>query len=109
MAVLQGTYYSQILAFTDENDLSIDITGYTFEADFRTSVTSGTTLFTLTSGDGLDISDAVDGELQLALSAERTDMLPAGRVVADIHHLNASPGPVFLCRLSFLVKKSVTR
>jgi hypothetical protein len=109
MAAYQGTYWEQTFALTDEEGDAIDLSGFTFEADVRSSVTSDETLFTLTSGDGIDIVDAGAGRLKVSMTAARTDLCPIGRVVFDVHHLNADPGPAFLFRATLKVKQSVTR
>ena len=61
------------------------------------------------AGDGIDIVDATAGTLKVSLTAARTTLCPVGKVFADIHHLNASPGPLHLFRMSLPVKKAVTR
>ena len=109
MAIYQGTYFEQTFALTDENDAAINLTGFTFEADVRATVASSTTLFTLTSGSGLDIVSAAGGTLKVSMTAVQTALLAVGRIVLDVHHLNASPGPVFLFRVSAKVRQSVTR
>ena len=109
MAAYQGTYYDQTFILKDENGTVINLTGYTFEADVRSSVDSTTTLFTLTSGSGLDIVVAASGTLKVSLTAARTLLCAVGSVVLDVHHLNASPGPIFLFRVKLKIKQSVTR
>ncbi len=108
-AAYQGTYFEQTFIIKDENEVVIDLSGYTFEADVRSSVTDTTTLVTLSTGAGIDIVSAAAGSLKVSFTAAQTLLLPLGRVVFDLHHLNASPGPTFLFRATVRVKQSVTR
>ncbi len=109
MSVYQGTYYECTFIIQDSDGVAINLTGYTFEADVRTAVASTTTLFTLTSGAGIDIVSPLDGTLKVSMTAGQTVLCPIGSVVFDVHHLNATPGPTFLFRGTVKVRQSVTR
>jgi hypothetical protein len=108
MTIYQGTLYEAFFTFT-ETDLTtpVDISTWTFEADFRQYVESTTTLLTITSG--FEVVDGATGRLRLQLLAAETELLPEGKVVFDVHRTDDDPGPRWLFRGTVKVRQSVTR
>lgn len=109
MAIFKGHHYTATFTLEDDAGAAIDITGFTFEADFRQNIDDEEPAFTLTTGDGFTTLDAPAGRLQMDITAARTEMLELGRVLFDVTHANASPGPDWMFRCSVKVKQSVTR
>ena len=109
MAIYQGTYFTQLFVVKTK-DGPVDISGWEFEAQFRKRVDDADSLLDLTTAGGaFSLTDAVNGELQLAITEDLTATLPLGRVVFDVLRTDASPGPRFVFRAAALVKQSATR
>lgn len=109
MAIYQSTAFNVIFTIK-QNSTAVDITGWTFEADFRTSADSSTTLLTLTTANtGFTITSAGSGLVRMTLTAVQTAMLPVGKVVFDVMRTDISPGPERLFGASTKVKLPVTR
>jgi hypothetical protein len=80
----QGTTFSTSVDVTDENDLPIDLTGYTGTAQIRKHYSSSnSTPFAV----GID---GPDGTVTLNLTAAQTGALTAGRYVYDVELTNSS-------------------
>lgn len=83
----QGTTYSTSIDITDTDGTPIDLTNYTGAAQIRKHFTSSNaTSFSVTLG-------GVEGTLTLALSANTTANLVAGRYVYDVE-LTSNTGAV---------------
>lgn len=79
----QGSTYSTILNLTNDDDIAIDLTGYTGAAQIRKHYTSSAnTPFTVTIA-------PIDGSVSLSLTANQTTNLLAGRYVYDVELTNA--------------------
>jgi hypothetical protein len=80
----QGTTYSTTIDIIDDNDMPIDLTGYTGSAQLRKHYSSSnSTSFAVSV-------DASSGILALSLTAAQTGALAAGRYVYDVELTNAS-------------------
>lgn len=74
----QGSDFSTIITISDENDIPVDITDYTFAAKAKKHYTSSTSYsFVCNVGSGSD------GELLLSMTANTTSNIAAGRYVYD--------------------------
>lgn len=80
----QGTTYSTTVDVADEDDLPIDLTGYTGTAQIRKHYSSSnSTPFTVHV-------DGPDGTVRLSLTSAQTRALAAGRYVYDVELTNSS-------------------
>lgn len=72
----------QFVIWTDKGKTARqDITGWTFTYDFYAN---GEEAFSATSGDGITITDAAEGELTVAVAAEDTAALTD---LSNLHHV----------------------
>ena len=100
----QGTDYSTTIYVSDENDVAIDVTGYTFTAKARKHYTSNTVYsFTMT------ITDAVDGEVTMSMNAATTADISAGRYVYDAEMVDTANLTTRLVEGLLTVTPQVTR
>lgn len=82
LVVDQGTDYSTTIEITDDNDLPVDLTGYTANASFRKTFSSCTAVsFTASVNSAL-------GVITLGLPANSTLNIEAGRFVYDVALVN---------------------
>ena len=80
----QGTTFSTTINLTDDDDLPIDLTGYTGRSKMKKHYTSSNShSFTVSLGGNTGI-------LTLALSANQTSNIVPGRYVYDVELVNAS-------------------
>ena len=80
----QGTTYSTSIDITDDNDMPVDLTGYTGSAQIRKHYSSSnSTPFAVSI-------DAADGVVSLGLTSTQTGALTAGRFVYDVELTNTS-------------------
>jgi hypothetical protein len=109
MPVYQGTYYAVSFTFKDSDDAVINITGYTFEADFKESRTDTAALVSLTTANGgFVVTDGPNGMMEMRLTAVQTALLPVGRIVFDVLRTDPASSPVYQFGGSFRVKRPVT-
>lgn len=109
MAIYQGAAFTVTFALS-QNGTPIDISGWTFESDFRDNVRDTDELVTLTTANGgWSIADAANGLVSMILLESQTEDFPLGRVVFDVMRTDVSPGPVRLFGGSIKVKQPVTR
>jgi hypothetical protein len=109
-AVYQGTAYTLNFTFEDDDDVVIDITGWTFAADIKDTRADETALVSLTTANGgFTVTDGPNGRLEMVLTAEQTDLLPEGGMVFDLLRTDSDPGPVYYLGGSFRVKRPVTQ
>lgn len=80
----QGSTYSTVIGVTDDNDASIDLTGYSGSAQIRKHYSSSNSV-----PFSVGISPA-DGSVVLSLSSTQTSALRAGRYVYDVELTNSS-------------------
>lgn len=79
LAIDQGTTYSVTVTVSDSTGTARNLTGYTGRAQMRKSYyTNSNTAFTVT------ITNPGEGEVNLALTANQTTVLKAGRYVYDL-------------------------
>lgn len=80
----QGTTYSTSIDIADDNDMPIDLTGYTGSAQIRKHYSSSnSTPFSVSI-------DSADGVVTLSLTSTQTRSLTAGRYVYDVELTNTS-------------------
>jgi len=80
----QGTTYSTTIDVTDDNDVPINLSGYTGSAQLRKHYSSSnSTIFTVSLA-------PLDGIVILSLTSTQTAALKAGRYVYDVELTNTS-------------------
>jgi hypothetical protein len=85
LTVDQGSSFESTIDITDNENNPVNLTGYTFRGQIRKTYTSTTSVsFTITS-----ISPA-SGSIQLALSAEQTSGIKAGRYLYDVEIISST-------------------
>lgn len=100
----QGSDYSTTLYISDENDVAIDIEGYSFQAKARKHFTSNTSYsFTMT------ISNAEEGELTMSMNAATTANISGGRYVYDAEMVDTNNTTTRIVEGILTVKPQVTR
>jgi hypothetical protein len=80
----QGSTYSTVIDVTDDNDVPIDLTGYSGSAQIRKHYSSS---------NSVHFSVGIiptDGGVVLSLSSTQTSALRAGRYVYDVELTNSS-------------------
>lgn len=110
MAAYQGTYYTAQFQLANSDGSAINISGWTFEAEFRVQLSDVAPLLTLTTANtGFSIVNASTGVFQMAITSVQTLALPTGGVLFDVLRTDASPGPLYLFGGRLRVKEPVTR
>jgi len=85
----QGTTYETTITLADDTGVIYDLTGYTGAAQIRKHYTSSNSVaFTVSVA-------ASNGEITLALTANATANLTAGRYVFDVEVTQANTSEVF--------------
>lgn len=73
----KGTSFVRTVAYLDENEDPIDITGYTAIMRLRAENNNTSTLYlTLETGSGITIADAAAGEFEVTITDEQTTLFP---------------------------------
>lgn len=84
ISIDQGTDYTTVINVTDEDDLVIDLTGYTGAAQMRKHYTSSNAYaFTVSIA-------ASNGAVTLSMNSATTNAISAGRYVYDCELRSAS-------------------
>lgn len=109
MAIYRHTAWTQGFKITDKNGVPINLTSATFEAKFRKTVNDDVLLTLNTANNGINIVDAINGRLQLVITALQSATLPLQHIVFDVLRTDLSPGPVRLFGGSLVVKDPITR
>jgi hypothetical protein len=112
MTIHQGDAFQQNFTLTSKTTRAPvgDITGWTFEAQFRVELGDEVALATLTSENGgFAVIDGPNARLQMIVTAEQTATFPVGKVVFDVLRTDVVPGPVWYFGGHAKVKRPVTR
>lgn len=105
----QATYYAKVFVFK-QNGVPINISGWTFRAQFRAQVTDTAVLLELTTANtGFAITDAVNGKVEMRITSAQLNAMPVAVAVFDVMRTDASPGPLRLFGGKLKVKQPVTR
>lgn len=110
MAAYQGTYFTQPITLKDKGTgVALDITGWTFKAEFRVDVDDTNPALTLDStAGGFSIIDAANGRVSMNVDLT-TNTLAPGKYQFDVLRTDCTPGPIWLFGGSILVRQPVTR
>src|SRR5436190_23276929 len=107
MPIRRGTYYARTFLLTQPNGAPQNITGWTFESDFKPSEDEAdTALVKLTTANGgWQVTDGRAGKLLMQLFADDTNALIADQVYWDVLRTDPDPsGPIWLFEASVPVK-----
>jgi hypothetical protein len=100
----QGTDYSTTIFVSDENDMPINVNGFSFSAQARKHYTSNIAYdFTVT------ILNDVDGEVSLSMNRISSANIAAGRYVYDCEMTDTANVTTRLVQGLLTVKPQVTR
>ena len=99
----QGTTFSTTINLTDEDELPVNLTGYTGDAEIRKHYTSSNSQsFSVTLG-------GAAGTIALSLTALQTANLAAGRYVYDVEITSCSNTVSRIVEVIVTVTPEVTR
>lgn len=99
----QGTTFNTVIALTDENGDTFDLTNYTGYSQIRKHYTSSNAVsFSVTLG-------GINGTVTLALSANQTSNMSSGRYVYDVELRDSSNNVVRVLEGIVTVTPEVTR
>lgn len=102
--IYQGDDFEKVLTFTEDDGTAIDVTGWTLKGEIR-NAPGGTTVvetFTITK------TNAVGGEIEMALTAAETLAVPAGIYYWDLQRTVVAQVRTLLAGKA-VVRKDVTR
>lgn len=85
--------------------LAIDVTGWTFELQIREKYTSTTVLYSPT----INITSAIDGEIEIVLTDTATAALPVKSLVYDLEALRPDTTRIRILKGACIVDPEVTR
>ena len=108
ITIYQGTTFSTILAWKDETNTLVDLTGYTARLQMRENYNSSTPFLNLTTENGGIVLGGVLGTITLLASAASTAALEALEGVYDLEMINGST-VIRLLQGSVSVSREVTR
>jgi hypothetical protein len=104
----QGATFTLTLQWLDENEVAVDLTGYTARMHVRKTVKSSTTLIELTTANNRIVLTPLTGTIDLVLTATET----AGLTDGGVYDLElVSPGGVVqrILEGKFTLSREVTR
>lgn len=85
-ALEQGSRFNKKLTLKESTTGPvIDITGWTWEMQVKKKV-GGTAILTLTDGDGITVTDATNGELEIDIPSADTESLSPGTYKYDLEY-----------------------
>jgi hypothetical protein len=105
----QGASFVRTLVWLDENEVPIQLNGYTARMHIRPTVTSSTLLAELTTENGGITLQPTTGGIGLTLTAAQTNALPARKAVYDLELESADGFVVRLVEGAFTINPQVTR
>lgn len=105
--VYQGATYDMTFAWTDENNSSINLTGYTARMQVREGIDSSSTLLSLTDASGITLGGTA-GTFRIQISATDTAALTKSGVY-DVELVSGAGVVTRIMYGEFLLFKEVTR
>jgi hypothetical protein len=105
LTLYQGATFDRTLEIKDSASAAVDITGYTFAAQIRTSALSGTVAGTF----AVAIANASAGRITWEMSSTNTALVPAQQCVYDLEMTKSNGDVVRLLEGFVDVKANVTR
>jgi hypothetical protein len=83
----RGDTYTLNCTYTDADGVGIDLTSYTINSQARSNASATSTLFDVTSGSGITLTDATNGEYTLTVAASETESWTPGKYIQDIEYV----------------------
>jgi tRNA threonylcarbamoyladenosine modification (KEOPS) complex Pcc1 subunit len=108
MVCEQGATFSRVFTWADENEVPVDLTGYTARMHVRTAVGTATTTIELTTANSRITLGGAAGTITLQLTATDTAALAAKRYVYDLELVSGAT-VTRLLQGAFTVSPEVTR
>ena len=106
----QGATFSRVFTYQNNAGDAISLTGYTPRMQVRASLEAADTIFDLTDGDGVEVTDGANGEVTVTIPATDTASLtPGDRLVYDLELENGSGTVIRLVQGILTVDGEVTR
>lgn len=85
LVIDQGTDYSTVVNVTTDDGDAIDLTGYTGRGQIRKHYTSSNSV-----SFNVSVSNAIGGQVSLALTANQTSRIASGRYVYDVEVVSSA-------------------
>lgn len=101
-----GTFY-YTLAWTDQSNTPINLTGYSAKMMVRPSVDSASAIITLSSGSGITLGGSA-GTIALNIPSTTTATLPAIMAVYDLEVISPAGNVDFLIQGNVNIRQMVT-
>lgn len=101
----QGATFNRTIEIKDSDSAAVDITGYTFAGQIRTSAQSGTVQGTF----DITITSASNGRITWVLTSTDSALVPAQQCVYDLEMTQAGGDVIRLLEGFVNVKANVTR
>jgi hypothetical protein len=108
MVCEQGATFLRQFTWTDENEVPVNLTGFTARMHIRTTVAAASTTLELTTANGRITLNPSQGTITLQLTATETAALAAKRYVYDLE-LVSGASVTRLLQGAFTVSPEVTR
>ncbi len=108
IVIEQGTTFNPVLTYKDENDVAIDLTGYTARMQIRLKRTSASFIHELTSGAGITLG-GVAGTIELLISDTDTAAFSFTSAVYDLELVSGGGIVTRLLEGSVTLKKEATK
>jgi hypothetical protein len=104
----QGATYTLVIVYKDENNVPINLSGYSAYMQLRENFDSATADLTLSTANGAIVITAAQGKLTITATATQTGALSAESYLYDLELVN---GPVVtrLLQGQMTVNSEVTR
>jgi len=110
MAIHRGTIYEANFSVIDQDKVVVNITGWTFRAQFREKPTDDDVLVEITTASsGFSMISAVGGRFTMTLTPVQTLLIPISRVHFDIMRTDEVTGPRYVGGGYIKVRQPVTR
>ena len=109
ITVYQGTTFSQVFTWKDQNDALINLTGYTARMMARTSVDAASPFITLTNANGGIALGGAAGTITLSMSDADTSALALAKGVYDLEVVDTLGKVTRLLQGNLFVSAEVTR
>lgn len=109
-AMEQGATFDYPMTMTDDYGNPVNLTGWTFRMQLRSSVSSGTIVLSLTTANSrIVIDDETLGKFRLLVSATDTESVAAGYYVYDLEAVKPGGEVIRLIEGKMQVTAQVTR
>jgi hypothetical protein len=111
LVMYQGATWDYTFTWEVEGDDGygpIDVTGYAARLQARSSITAPTATITLSDGSGITLGGAT-GTIAIAMAADDTSAIPAGRYVYDLELESQDESVTRLLEGQLNVRPEITR